>query len=115
MAVSRLWATATRSAPRVAARRWRLAVVQTASASSAAASGTSGTRSGRGSTGIRALSADVYGNLGQHEVAVAELVPEVAVLEGGVVATGQQLGARARLEEAQMRGGGLVPARDQAI
>jgi cytochrome P450 len=49
------------------------------------------------------------------EVAVAELVPEVAAVERGGVRAGEQLGAGGRLEHPQVRRLGLVPAGDQPV
>ena len=48
-------------------------------------------------------------------MAVAELVPEVALAQRLGVAALEQLGAGGGLEQLQVRRLGLVPARDQAV
>src|SRR3712207_2579814 len=55
------------------------------------------------------------GALREDQVAVAELVPEVAGVERLGVAVLEQLGAGDGLEQLQVRGLGLVPARDQPV
>ena len=73
---------------------------------------------------IRGASAGVGQGLGHHQtgpmapswqdqVAVAELVPQVAVLERCLVGALEQVVAGDRLEHLQMRRLGLVPAGDQ--
>ena len=52
---------------------------------------------------------------GQHEVAVAELVPQVPARQRRVVGAREQLRTRGRLEHLQVRRLGLVPAGDQAV
>src|SRR3954463_15239047 len=52
---------------------------------------------------------------GKDEMAVAELVPEVALGDRLAVAAVEEPGARGGLEQAQVRRLGLVPAREQGV
>jgi hypothetical protein len=46
---------------------------------------------------------------------VAELVPQVAALDGGAVGASKQLGACCGLEQLEVRGRALVPAGEEAV
>ena len=56
-----------------------------------------------------------HSGLGQDEMQVTELVPEVPLNEGGVVRVGEQFAPDHGLEHQQVRRDRLVPARQHAV